>query len=337
MPRKQHLAVADNRGDLRVFELGRDEANLLATHHLQRSPDLLGDTTTVVHSLFFTQDEHVAVISFNTGLISAYDVRGGFTWLGDVEKQVSRLGQLSAGTMARVLERDDSRVDLNGSHLLSQFSAKNPQETKFSVFSLRGPNCVRQLIVEVRDNKMFMTPLAQFFIDEGKVSGFDIHPSKDYILITSSRGKVYLFRIDTGELRGTIDVPLHAQGCLIDPSGLYFVVKVPPFSPKHTSNLTNRHESFGSTSINERDLCRTTILMYELGTRKLGAEVHSIFDITEMSFSADGRYLALGSSRGSVSIWALGDHLFRSVNEVIQRMRERPDFWCNFPIFLPDH
>ena len=55
-----------------------------------------------------------------------------------------------------------------------------------------------------------MTPMAQFFIDEGKISGFEIHPSKDYILVTSSRGKVYVFRIDTGELRGTIDVPLHA-------------------------------------------------------------------------------------------------------------------------------
>lgn len=69
-----------------------------------------------------------------------------------------------------------------------------------------------------------MSPLAQFFINDGKVAGFDYHPSKDYVLITSSKGKVYLFRIDTGELRGTINVPLHAQGCLIDPSGLYVVV-----------------------------------------------------------------------------------------------------------------
>ena len=71
---------------------------------------------------------------------------------------------------------------------------------------------------------MNMSPLAQFFINDGKVSGFDYHPSKDYVLITSSKGKIYLFRIDTGELRGTINVPLHAQGCLIDPSGLYVVV-----------------------------------------------------------------------------------------------------------------
>ena len=89
--------------------------------------------------------------------------------------------------------------------------------------------------------------------------------------------------------------------------------------------------------INEKDLCRTTILMYEVGTKKVAAEVHSIFDIASMSFSADGRYLALGSQKGSVSVWALGDHLFRAVHEVIERMKATPDFWCNYPIYLSDH
>jgi len=56
------------------------------------------------------------------------------------------------------------------------------------------------------------------------VTGFDFHPSKDYLLVTSSKGKIFMFRIDTGELRGTIKIPLHANGCLIDPSGLYVVI-----------------------------------------------------------------------------------------------------------------
>ena len=89
--------------------------------------------------------------------------------------------------------------------------------------------------------------------------------------------------------------------------------------------------------INERDLCRSTILMYEVGTGNVASEVHSIFDITTMEFSADGRYISLGSSRGAVSIWALGDHLFKAVHEVIERMKERKDFWCNYPLYLPDH
>ena len=100
--------------------------------------------------------------------------------------------------------------DPYGGHLINQFRPVTNLESKFSVFSLRGPNCVKQQLVEVKDNRLGLTPLTLFFIDDGKVSGFDIHPSMDYIMITSSKGKIYVFRIDTGELRGTIDVPLHA-------------------------------------------------------------------------------------------------------------------------------
>lgn len=92
------------------------------------------------------------------------------------------------------------------------------------VFSLKSPNVVQLQLVEVRDNKISIQPLAQFIVTEGKVTGFDFHPSNDYLLVTSSRGKIYMFRIDTGELRGSIKIPLHANGCLIDPSGLYVVV-----------------------------------------------------------------------------------------------------------------
>ena len=74
-------------------------------------------------------------------------------------------------------------------------------------------------------------------ISDGKVTGFDLHPSNDYLLVTSSKGRIYVFRIDTGELRGTIRTPLNASGCQIDPSGLYVIVKVPAFANLNTMNL----------------------------------------------------------------------------------------------------
>ena len=101
----------------------------------------------------------MAVVTYDTGLVSAYDVRGGFTWLGDIEKEVPRLGQTSASTLSKVLERNDLRNEPNGGHLINQFRPVNSQETKFSVFSLRGPNCVKQQLVEVRDNRLGITPL----------------------------------------------------------------------------------------------------------------------------------------------------------------------------------
>ena len=65
-------------------------------------------------------------------------------------------------------------------------------------------------------------------------------------------------------MRGTIAIPLHAKGCLIDPSGLYVVVQVPPFSNKHID--TPLHSGFDSLESHENDIERNTLLMFEIGT-----------------------------------------------------------------------
>ena len=109
-------------------------------------------------------------------------------------------------------------------------SHKSSFATSFRVVSTTSPNCVSVSQIEVKAGRLNRIPLAQFIIDEGKIAGFEVHPSKDYLLVTSTHGRVYVFRIDTGELRGSIEVPNHARGCLIDPSGLYVVVQVPPLS-----------------------------------------------------------------------------------------------------------
>ena len=45
----------------------------------------------------------------------------------------------------------------------------------------------------------------------------------------------------------------------------------------------------------------------------------------------------MGSMRGSVSVWAVGDHLYGQMQSVIQQMSSDADFWYNYPIFLPDY
>ena len=58
--------------------------------------------------MYFTQNEQVAVITYESGLISAYDIKGGFSWLGDIEKDVARLNQTSpSACLSRVFERAD--------------------------------------------------------------------------------------------------------------------------------------------------------------------------------------------------------------------------------------
>ena len=107
-PRRQNLAVADNRGTLRIFQIGNESATLLSTYKLQRSPELVGEHSQTITSIYFTQNEQVAVITYETGLISAYDIKGGFAWLGDIEKDVTRFNQASSTScLSRVFERAD--------------------------------------------------------------------------------------------------------------------------------------------------------------------------------------------------------------------------------------
>ena len=87
----------------------------------------------------------------------------------------------------------------------------------------------------------------------------------------------------------------------------------------------------------ENDIERTTLLMFEIGTGIAAAEIKSVFEISTLGFSEDGRYLSLGSTKGSVCVWALGDHLFQNIKQVLDSVALQPDFWSNYPIFLPDY
>jgi hypothetical protein len=62
--------------------------------------------------------------------------------------------------------------------------------------------------------------------------------------------------------------------------------------------------------VSESDVERTTILMFEVGTGLAAAEVKSIFEISQMKFSPDAKYLSLTSKQGAVCVWALGEHLY---------------------------
>ena len=113
--------------------------------------------------------------------------------------------------------------------------------SNLKVLSLQTPNQVSMQLIDIKGTKLTKSTLCQYVISDGKVTGFEIHPSGDYLLVTSSKGRIYVFRIDTGELRGTIKIPLNSIGCHVDPSGLYVIVKVPAFANLNAINLTNEN------------------------------------------------------------------------------------------------
>jgi hypothetical protein len=140
-------------------------------------------------------------------------------------------------------------------------------------------------LLDIKGSKFTKSLLCKFVITEGKITGMEVHPSMDYLLITSSKGRIYVFRLDTGELRGTIKIPMNAAGCHIDPSGLYVVVKVPPYASINTVNLQGGEDNgvphqLGNYGQNERSLLRNTAMVYEIGTGLPAAEICSVFDIS---------------------------------------------------------
>lgn len=96
-------------------------------------------------------------------------------------------------------------------------------------------------------------------------------------------------------------------------------------------------ERLGHFNMNQRNFERNTVLMFEIGTGMPAAEIASIFEVATMRFSPDGRYLALGSTHGAVAVWSMGNHLHSNVRQILDYMKQSPEFWYNYPIFLPDY
>ncbi|CDW81046.1 UNKNOWN [Stylonychia lemnae] len=330
-PRSPLVAVGDNKGIVRIFQVTQEKALFIGSHQLVKGNEQHSLADDQIKDIYITLDELYAIISFQSGLICCYDVKNSYNLIGIIEKDAQRFcysNQLEV--RMKVLESE--------THSMSYFSPNRAQDEK-------------PIYLNTSFEQDYISPASGAFsssfrilsttspnFDEGKISGFDVHPSNDYLLVTSNQGRVYMFRIDTGELRGTIRTPLHAKECLIDPSGLYLIIQVPPFSPKHTSNLLGEVNDFNSNlSTHERDLERTTLLMFEVGTGRACAELKSLFEVTQLSFSPDGRYLSLGSRTGAVCVWALGEHLIQNVKQVLDLVKVQPDFWANYPIFLEDY
>jgi hypothetical protein len=104
-PRSNNLVVADSKGFLRVFQLVNESAHLIATYRLPRSQEIKAEQALgishnpnstrlglqqqldddQIKEIFITKNESTAVITFKSGLISLYDVRNSFSFIGDAD------------------------------------------------------------------------------------------------------------------------------------------------------------------------------------------------------------------------------------------------------------
>ena len=70
--------------------------------------------------------------------------------------------------------------------LLNEHSGGNVLRTQVKVITSTSPNVLRLQVIEIKGNKIVTTPVVQYVIVDGKITGFDIHASKDYVIITGN-------------------------------------------------------------------------------------------------------------------------------------------------------
>lgn len=81
-----------------------DNAHLIATYRLPRSQEVKAEralgitqnsmasrvgvedlfTNDLIKDIYVTYNEQTAVITFSSGMISLYDIKNGYTWVGDI-------------------------------------------------------------------------------------------------------------------------------------------------------------------------------------------------------------------------------------------------------------
>lgn len=89
--------------------------------------------------------------------MSAYDIRGGFNWIGDIDKGLHRtLGSAAIGqTLCKFVERDevtDIKKTFQKTFYSGAFDKKDV--TSIRVFSLKSPNIIQLQLVEIKDSKL---------------------------------------------------------------------------------------------------------------------------------------------------------------------------------------
>jgi len=80
---------------------------------------------------------------------------------------------------------------------------------------------------------------------------------------------------------------------------------------------------------------RRKLIVLEVGTGEIAAEINNICDISSFDFSKDGRYFVLSSTKGTVTVWAINGTMRENIMQVLDSMALNPDFWNNYPLYLP--
>ena len=148
------------------------------------------------------------------------------------------------------------------------------------------------------------------------ITNFNVHPSEEYIIITTLNGYLYLYNILTTQIIYTINCQYYINNCLIDPSGLYLFISL-----KTDNNTYNFDNNFGDK-----------IDIYQIGTKQYVTTINDIGYIEHYIFSRNADYLYVSSTNGTVKVIEISDGMRVNIKNVLKNMRMNSKFWSHYPI-----
>lgn len=318
-PRHDRFICGSNKGSIWMFDTQLSS--------LQMHIDLSAFRITEI--AFSPTGEFIAVC-YCTGLINLYQVAPSFDFALQLEQPLK-----SSAPPHTLYKSLCIRISL--------FSVKpNPAEEDgeaFLALSTHNFATVRLHRVFGRAGRMGHDVLMEFSIDEGKIAGFDVHPSHEYVILLSDAGYFYIFHMHLGQLRGKVQIPTSARECKVDPSGLYLFLTVPANdsgtpSQNEVSVSSMSRTGLDSAAPEEGEHRARKLQAYELGTGDLACELANVCGITSFGISSDARHVAVCSDKGMVSVWGISGGMRENIVQVLDCVAVNPEFWTSFPIDL---
>ncbi|CAD8059558.1 unnamed protein product [Paramecium primaurelia] len=351
------FGVSNSRGDkfsMNKYYIGQFQTKIKCCAIDNYRDDIyLGDNKgqLFVFSLMNVQFRRQIALTQNLGIKEmqfspAYQYLGvafknGFTIILDCENQLKPVLKLEdkleniSYVGIKLFQLEFDIVKVNTQAYSTSYIPRN--DKSFNSLTIYNHNSVRRHQIDKANSQLSALALSIYTI-EGTIFGFDLHPSKDYILILSNYGFVYIYKIQSSEKRAKISVPPFSRHLKIDKSGLYFAIAHLPLvntSEKQFIEIPSIEFLTKNAKINKKML-PTNIRIYECGTGQVAEQINRIFSIVSLDFSNDGQYLLVGGKKGKISLWGLSQDLVQSAEDVIKDMKINPFFWRDFQIYIDD-
>ena len=152
-----------------------------------------------------------------------------------------------------------------------------------------------------------------------------IHSSENYIITLNNINQVVISQITSGIITAVLDLNNKVKSVnniQIDNSGLFLAVLC---ELNYNNSICCNNEENSKTMKN-------SIIIFEIGTGNVASCVNYINPINKMIFDNEGNYLIIAGEKGELSLWKLPENMIYNIKNVLNEMREIPNFWDDYEI-----